>query len=130
STVTSTAGASLGGAHSISRNSPPCMACGTREAQVPHPLARDLPEFLPTLGRGTPPIWVFFDIFISEDRLECSPSMIKIQDILDQESIGVQGGDEQLVDPLIHTLAHLHGLAGGRSGMSGHNHSGLRQALT
>ncbi len=56
--------------------------------------------------------------------------MIQVEDILDQEPISIQGGHEQFIDPLTNTLAYLHVFAWGRSGMSGHNHSHVRQALT
>ena len=82
-----------------------------REAQVPHPLTRDLPEFLSALGVRAPAIGIFFDIFISEDRLECSTSMIQVQDILGQEPMSVKGRKEEFIDPLTHTLAHLYELA-------------------
>src|SRR5713226_3984198 len=93
-----------------------------REAQVPHPLTRNLPEFLATLRVGAPSIWVFFDILIGKDRLECSTAMIEIQDILNQESASRQCGDEEFIDPLIHSLAHGDFLARRRSRMTGHNH--------
>jgi hypothetical protein len=38
---------------------------------------------LSALRVGTPAIWVFFEILISEYRLEGTTSMIEIQDILD-----------------------------------------------
>jgi hypothetical protein len=88
-----------------------------------------LPEFLPTLAVGTPAIRIFFDIFVGEHRLECPTSMRLVEDILDQEPIGVKGGHEQFRDLLTHTLAHSYGLVCGRSAMSGHDHSSLRQAL-
>ena len=62
-----------------------------REAQVPHPLARDLPEFLPALSVRTPAIGIFFDIFISEHRLKGSTSMIEIQNILVKSTHRRQG---------------------------------------
>jgi hypothetical protein len=63
-------------------------------------LTGDLPQFLSALGVGTPAIRIFFDIFLSEHGLEGSPSMIEIQHILDQEVVGIKGGDEQFVDPV------------------------------
>jgi len=47
---------------------------------------------LSALGVRTPAIGIFFDIFISEHRLEGPTSMIQIEDILDQEPIGAKGG--------------------------------------
>jgi hypothetical protein len=52
-------------------------------------LASNLPQFLSALGVGAPAIGIFFDIFISQHRLEGPTPMIQIQDILDQEAIGV-----------------------------------------
>jgi hypothetical protein len=68
-----------------------------------------LPEFLPTLGVGTPSVGIFFDIFVRQHRLEGPTSMIEVQNILDQEAICVKGGDEQFVDPLTYTLANRDG---------------------
>src|SRR6266699_3083979 len=70
------------------------------EAQVPHPLTRDLPQFLPILRVGTPAVGIFFDIFIGQHHFESSTSMIEVQDILDQEPVSVKCGDEEFVDPL------------------------------
>src|SRR6266849_320047 len=99
------------------------------QSQVPHPLTRDLPQFLPTRGGGTPAIGIFFDVFISQHCLEGPTSMIQVEDILDQEPISIQGGHEQFIDPLAYTLAYLHGFAWRRSGMSSHYHTHVRQAL-
>jgi hypothetical protein len=53
-----------------------CRACLHRmpqcEPQIPHPLTSHLPQFLPTLGGGTPAIGIFFDIFRSS-RCELRP---------------------------------------------------------
>jgi hypothetical protein len=78
------------------------------------------------LSGGTSAIWILFDILIGEHRLECPTSMIQVQDILDQEPVGVKGGHEEFIDPLTYTLAHAHWLVWGRSGMAGHNHSNVR----
>jgi len=43
------------------------------EAQVPHPLAHHLPQFLPTLSVGAPAVGIFFDIFIGEHRPRSAP---------------------------------------------------------
>jgi hypothetical protein len=92
-------------------------------------LTGDLPQFLSALGVGTPAIRIFFDIFLSEHGLEGSPSMIEIQHILDQEVVGIKGGDEQFVDPVTDALAHRHRLAWRRSSVSSHNHACGRQSL-
>jgi hypothetical protein len=42
-----------------------------RKPDIPHPLARDLPELLTALGVGTPAIRIFFEIFLGEERLKC-----------------------------------------------------------
>jgi hypothetical protein len=76
------------------------------EAQIPHPLPHNLPEFLSTLGVGTPSVRIAFDIFICQHRLECPTSMVEVQDILDQESVSAKGGDEEFVHPLIDAFAH------------------------
>jgi hypothetical protein len=55
--------------------------------------------------------------------------MIKVQDILDQEPIGLKSRDEQFIDPLTYTLAHFDFLVWRRSGMAGDNHPSGRQAL-
>src|SRR5450432_4131733 len=95
---------------------------------VPDPLARNLPEFLPTFRVGTPAICIVFDIFIGEDCFECPASMIKIQHILSEKSIGVKSRKEQFIDPLIDTLADFYEVVG-RSEISGDNHPSLRKAF-
>jgi hypothetical protein len=80
-----------------------------------------LPEFLPTFRVGTPAICIVFDIFIGEDCFECPASMIKIQHILSEKSIGVKSRKEQFIDPLIDTLADFYEFVG-RSEISGDNH--------
>ena len=55
--------------------------------------------------------------------------MREIQDILDQEPLGTQGGNEQFVDPLIYPLADRHGLAWRRSWVAGNNHASARHPL-
>src|SRR6266568_8239605 len=98
------------------------------EAQVPHPLTGDLPQFLPILRVGTPAVGIFFDIFIGQHHFESSTSMIEVQDILDQEPVSVKCGDEEFVDPLTYTLAHGDFLVRRRSRMSSHNYPSVRQA--
>jgi hypothetical protein len=49
---------------------------------------------LPTLGKGTPAIGICFDLFISKHGLKGPTSMIEVEDILDQESLGVKSGNE------------------------------------
>jgi hypothetical protein len=88
-----------------------------------------LPQFLPTLGVGTPAVGVFFDIFIGQHRLKGPASMVQIQDILGEKRLSVKIGDEEFIDPLIHTLAYLHLLAWRRCAMTGHNHPNVRQPL-
>lgn len=99
------------------------------EAEIPDPLAHNLPEFLPTLGVGTPAIGVFFDIFIGQHGLDSSASVVEIEQILDEKSVGVQIGEEEFIDPLPHSLAYLHLLVWGRCGMASDNHPNVRQAL-
>lgn len=99
------------------------------EAQIPHPLTGNLPEFLSALTVRTPPIGIFFDIFIGEHSLEGPPSIIEVQNVLDQEPIGGKRGQEQFIDLLAYPLAYGNVVAGGRSGMASHNHTYLRQAL-
>ena len=60
------------------------------EAQVPDPLTRNLPQFLPTLSVGAPAIGIFFDILIGKDPFKCSTPMIEVQHILDQESVSTR----------------------------------------
>src|SRR5450755_1642055 len=100
-----------------------------RESKVPYPLASDLPEFLSTLGVGTPAIWVDFDIFICKHCLKCSTSMIEIQHILHQEAIDRKGRNEEFVDPPIDALSYRDRLLRRRSLMSSNNHARLRQVL-
>jgi hypothetical protein len=88
-----------------------------------------LPEFLATLCVGTPAVGIFFDILIGKDHFECSTPMIEIQDILNQESVSAQCGDEEFIDPLIHSLAHGDFLTRRRSRMTGDDHPSLGQAL-
>src|SRR5262249_24202569 len=99
------------------------------EAQIPHPLTRDLPEFLPARAVGTPTVGIFFDIFLRQYALKCSTSMIQVQHILDEEAVLVERGDEQLIDPFANALAYGDWLAWWRGTMSCHNHASGRQAF-
>src|SRR6266480_441267 len=71
-----------------------------------------------------------FDILIGKDHFECSTPMIEIQDILDQEPVGIQCRDEELIDPFPHTFTHPDFLVRRRSRMASHNHPSVRQART
>jgi hypothetical protein len=55
--------------------------------------------------------------------------MRPIQHILDEEAVLAQRGDEQLIDPFAHALAHRDRLAWRRGAMSCHHHASGRQAL-
>src|SRR5260370_35144523 len=55
--------------------------------------------------------------------------MREIQEIVNQEVVSGQCGDEEFIDPRIHALAHADFLARRRSWMTGDNHPSLRQAL-
>jgi hypothetical protein len=55
--------------------------------------------------------------------------MVEIKHILNQEPIDGQRRDEELVDPLTHTLAYRNVLPWRRSGMASHKHANLGQAL-
>jgi hypothetical protein len=101
-----------------------------REAQIPHPLPRDLPELLSTFGVGTPSVGIAFDIFIGQYRLECSTPMIEIQDIFDQEPVGAKRGNEEFVHPFIDEFAYCHQRSWLWGSMPSHNHASLRQPLT
>jgi hypothetical protein len=57
-----TAGASLAGAHEGVTHLDALHGLSQGKPQVPHPLTGDLPQFLPTLGGGTPAIGIFFDV--------------------------------------------------------------------
>jgi len=85
-----------------------------------------LPEFLPVFGVGTPAVGICFDIFIGEHCLECSTSMIQVQDILDQEPLDRQRRDEEFVHPFTDSLAHPDFLARWRSSMPSDNDTHLR----
>jgi hypothetical protein len=56
--------------------------------------------------------------------------MIEIQDILDQEPVRIQCGDEELIDPFPHTFTHPDLLVRRRSRMASTNHPSVRQART
>lgn len=70
-----------------------------RKPDIPHPLTRDLPEFLTALGVGTPAIRVVFEILLGEDGFKRSSSMIQVHHILNQETLDLKCGDEELIDP-------------------------------
>jgi hypothetical protein len=93
-------------------------------------LTGNLPQFLPTLGRGTPAIGIDFHIFIGEHCLEGPTSMIEIQDIFGEKSISVKIGEKEFIHPLIDALAYCHGLARRWRSMPSHNHPNARKPLT
>jgi hypothetical protein len=55
--------------------------------------------------------------------------MIQVQNILDEEAVLAERGDEQLVDPLTNAFTHRDLLAGWRGAMSCYYHTGSGQAL-
>ena len=51
------------------------------EAQIPHPLADDLPNLLPAGGMGTPTVRVLLFVLIGEHGLECLSVEVEVHDI-------------------------------------------------
>src|SRR5947209_1121341 len=74
------------------------QAMAQLEAQVPHPLADDLPELLPTGGTGTPAISILFLVLIGQHDLESAPLQVQRHHISSGERACWQGGEEQFVD--------------------------------
>jgi len=51
------------------------------QAQIPDPLAQDLPELLPTGSMGNPAVRVLLSIFICQHRLKGPAMQVEIKDI-------------------------------------------------
>src|SRR6266699_91650 len=48
------------------------------QAQIPDPLAQDLPELLPMRGMGASPVGILLPIFISENRFKRAAMQVQI----------------------------------------------------
>src|SRR5205823_4751696 len=70
-------------------------------AQIPHPLGKDLPDFLTWRRVGTPPITILLTIFISQHRLETATMQIELDHIGSGEAASGQGSEKELIDALI-----------------------------
>ena len=99
------------------------------QAQVPHPLIEDLPEFLPIGGMGTPSVGILLPIFIGQDCLKRSSMQVEVKHIRGGKRRRGKGADKQFIDHAI-TLDADFGRRGS-DGMSGHHQtytgSGWRQ---
>lgn len=83
----------FGGTHRCERE---CMA--EFQAQVPHPLRENEPEFLAPGGLGTPAVWILFFVLIGEHGFKRSTMYVQGDDISGRERAWRQGSVEQLVD--------------------------------
>lgn len=72
------------------------------QAQIPHPLREDLPEFLSTSAMRTPAIRVLLAVFVGKNGFKGPAMEIEVQHIFRAESGARQSGDKQFVD---HPLA-------------------------
>ena len=89
------------------------------QAEIPDPLAEDLPELLPTGRMRTPAVGILLDVFIGENGFKGPAMQIQVQHIFGGKSGSGQPGDEQFVD---HAIALLpNGWGSGCGGMSGDN---------
>jgi hypothetical protein len=93
-------------------------------------LTYDLPEFLSALGIRAPAVGIFFHIFVCQHHLECSTSLIEVQDVFGEKPISLKIAEKEFIDPLIDPLAHCNVFAGSRGRMSSHNDPNVRQLLT
>jgi hypothetical protein len=91
------------------------------QAEIPDPLAQDLPAFLPTGGVRAPAIGVLLLIFVCEHRLNGTSMQIEIKHISGSKGPLRHGREELLVDgPVAH---HANGRWGGTGRMGGENHA-------
>lgn len=68
------------------------------EAQVPYPLAENLPGLLPAGGVGTPTVRVLLFVLIGQYGLESASMQVQLHHIGRGKRVLRQGGEEQLVD--------------------------------
>ena len=76
------------------------------QAQVPHPLRHDLPDFLPTRSVRTPTIRVLLLVFIGQSRLKGTAMQIQLDDIDSRERLLRQAGEEEFIDDARTREAH------------------------
>ena len=96
------------------------------QAEIPDPLAEDLPELLPTRGMRTPAIGILLDVFIGQNRFKGPAMQIQIQHIFGGKSRSGKSGDEQFVN---HAIALFpDGGARGCGGMTGDDQPNSRSS--
>src|SRR5947199_6291846 len=68
------------------------------QAEIPDPLAHDLPKFLPTRRMRTPTVRILLDVFIRQNGFKGPAMQIHVQHIFGGKSWSGKPGDEQFVD--------------------------------
>jgi len=89
------------------------------QAEIPDPLAHDLPKFLPTRRMGTPTVRILLEVFICQNGFKGPAMQIQVQHIFGGKSRSGKLGDEQFID---HAPACFSdGWGSGCGGMTGDN---------
>ena len=110
-----------GGANSVRRIEVGCHCWLSSWRRTPHPLRKDLPDFLTKWCIGTPPITVLLTILIREHGFEAAAMEVELDHISGGEAEGGQGGEKELIDALI--TGHANRTGSGPGWMCGDDHA-------